>query len=115
MKDKNLLSLENKAAVITGAASGIGEGTARLFAEMNASVALLDIDETKGKKTEEEIKYLKEYNERILESNPNPIIVIKGKEIEYVNSSFISNFGKTKDNFIYYIIFTPFYFSISSF
>ena len=55
MKNKNLLSLENKVAVITGSASGIGEGTARLFAEMNASVALLDINEEKGTKVAAQI------------------------------------------------------------
>ena len=57
-------------------------------------------DITERKKTEEEIKYLKEYNENILESNPNPIMVIKGNQIEYVNNSFVSTFGKTKNDYI---------------
>jgi len=43
-----LLSLEGKIAVVTGAASGIGRGIALRLAEMGASVALLDIDEPKA-------------------------------------------------------------------
>jgi PAS domain S-box-containing protein len=57
-------------------------------------------DITKDKEAEEEIRYLKDYNENILESNPNPMMVVKGKQIEYINKSFISIFGKTKDEFI---------------
>jgi len=57
-----------------------------------------NIDERK--KAEEKIKYLKDYNENLLESNPNPIMVIKGYQIEYVNNSFVSTFGKTKDDYI---------------
>jgi len=57
-------------------------------------------DITERENAESEIKYLKEYNENILESNPNPIIVIKGDQIEYVNNSFVSTFGKNKDDYI---------------
>jgi NAD(P)-dependent dehydrogenase (short-subunit alcohol dehydrogenase family) len=41
---KELISLDGKVAVITGAASGIGRATAGLLAAAGASVALLDID-----------------------------------------------------------------------
>jgi NAD(P)-dependent dehydrogenase (short-subunit alcohol dehydrogenase family) len=37
--------LDGKRAVITGAASGIGEGTARLFVIEGATVVLADVDE----------------------------------------------------------------------
>jgi NAD(P)-dependent dehydrogenase (short-subunit alcohol dehydrogenase family) len=42
--------LEGKRAVITGAASGIGEATARLFASEGASVVLVDVDDVRGQR-----------------------------------------------------------------
>lgn len=57
-KASEILSLEGKVAMITGAASGIGLATAKLLAKEGARVALLDIDEAKGKEAEEEIKKL---------------------------------------------------------
>jgi NAD(P)-dependent dehydrogenase (short-subunit alcohol dehydrogenase family) len=42
--------LEGNRAVITGAASGIGEATARLFIREGASVVLADIDDDRGKR-----------------------------------------------------------------
>lgn len=47
-----LISLDGKVAVLTGAASGIGLGTARRLAEAGATVALLDIDKQKGNEAE---------------------------------------------------------------
>ena len=57
-KASELFSLEGKVAMITGAASGIGLATAKRLAEMGASVALVDINEAKGKEAAEEIKSL---------------------------------------------------------
>jgi NAD(P)-dependent dehydrogenase (short-subunit alcohol dehydrogenase family) len=51
----HLLSLEGKVAIVTGAASGIGRGISHLLAEMGAFVALLDIDDVKGRESAAEI------------------------------------------------------------
>ncbi len=41
------MQIENKPALITGAASGMGEATARLLVSLGAKVCLLDIDQDK--------------------------------------------------------------------
>jgi NAD(P)-dependent dehydrogenase (short-subunit alcohol dehydrogenase family) len=51
-----LLSLESQVAMVTGAASGIGRGVSIRLAQMGAFVAVLDIDETKGRETAAEIE-----------------------------------------------------------
>src|ERR1700726_3559853 len=51
-----LLSLDGKVAMVTGAASGIGRGISMRLAEMGASVAPLDIDDSKGREAAAEIE-----------------------------------------------------------
>lgn len=53
-----LVSLKGKVAIVTGAASGIGFATAKLLAEVGASVALLDISGAQGEEGAREIKNL---------------------------------------------------------
>ena len=48
--------LEGKVAVITGAASGIGLATARLFARAGARLSLGDVDEEAGRRAAEEVE-----------------------------------------------------------
>ncbi|GAH10686.1 unnamed protein product, partial [marine sediment metagenome] len=52
---EKLFDLSGKVAMITGAASGIGNGTAKFLAEAGAIVVLLDINEGKGNIAKEEI------------------------------------------------------------
>jgi NAD(P)-dependent dehydrogenase (short-subunit alcohol dehydrogenase family) len=48
--------LENKSAIITGAASGIGETSAKMFAEEGASVVVADVDVENGRETATDIQ-----------------------------------------------------------
>jgi 3(or 17)beta-hydroxysteroid dehydrogenase len=48
--------VEGKTAIVTGAARGLGEGTARLLAKEGAKVAITDILEDEGRKVAEEIR-----------------------------------------------------------
>jgi NAD(P)-dependent dehydrogenase (short-subunit alcohol dehydrogenase family) len=50
-----MTNLSGKVAVITGAASGIGEGTARRFAADGATVVVADVDEAAGTRVAAEI------------------------------------------------------------
>jgi NAD(P)-dependent dehydrogenase (short-subunit alcohol dehydrogenase family) len=53
---RQLLSLEGKCALVTGAASGIGRGIALRLSEVGARVAVLDIDQIKAADTAIEIQ-----------------------------------------------------------
>ncbi|MHA1201439.1 MAG: SDR family NAD(P)-dependent oxidoreductase [Candidatus Heimdallarchaeaceae archaeon] len=52
----NLISLKEKVAIVTGAASGMGLATAKLLAEMGAIVTLIDINEKEGSSAAKQIK-----------------------------------------------------------
>jgi len=47
--------LEGRAALVTGGASGLGEGTVRLFAREGARVLIADLQEERGRRVAEEI------------------------------------------------------------
>ena len=48
--------LDNKVAIITGSAEGIGEATAKLFSKEGAKVVVADINEKRGKQVVNEIE-----------------------------------------------------------
>lgn len=50
------MRMKNKVALITGAASGMGESAARIFAQEGARVMIADILEDEGKAVAEAIK-----------------------------------------------------------
>ncbi len=52
----DLISLENRVAVVTGGTSGIGLGTAKLLTDFGARVAILATNEENGAKAEDEIR-----------------------------------------------------------
>ena len=49
------MRLEDKVALITGGAAGIGKATAVRFAEEGASVVICDVDTKSGEKTLKEL------------------------------------------------------------
>ena len=53
---QELVSLKNEKALITGAATGIGEAIAHRFAEAGASLELVDLGEEKLNKVKEDLK-----------------------------------------------------------
>ena len=50
------MSLENKVVIVTGAGSGIGAATAKLFASKKAKVIISDVNESNANKISSEIK-----------------------------------------------------------
>lgn len=50
------LGLRDKVVIVTGAGAGIGEATAKLFAEEGSIVIVADLDEKNGHRVEEEIR-----------------------------------------------------------
>ena len=80
--------LENRVAIVTGGAVGIGRGIALKFAEEGCSVVVADIDAVEGKKTAGEVS--KKGGEGIFV----PCDVTVSRQVQDMVSKAISKFGK---------------------
>ena len=82
------MKLQNKVAIITGGASGIGAATAKLFVQEGAKVVLVDLNEEKGKAFEAK---LKEQNAEALFVKAN---ITSEEEVQNIFKETIAAFGK---------------------
>ena len=82
------MELKGKVALITGAASGIGESTALLFAKEGARVFLTDIDNEKGE------KLAKKINEDGGEAVFFKADISKAQDSENIVNQAVKKFGK---------------------
>ncbi len=82
------MRLQDKVAVITGAASGLGRSTALLFAQEGAKVLIADIDKEKGRETTETIKG-KNKEAAFIETD-----VSKNNDVKKMIDSAVEEYGK---------------------
>jgi NAD(P)-dependent dehydrogenase (short-subunit alcohol dehydrogenase family) len=80
--------LEGKVAVITGAASGIGLATARLFAREGARLSLGDVDEPAGRRAAEDVEAHGGEVEFV------PTDVTSGDDVEALIERSVGRYGK---------------------
>ena len=80
--------VKGKVAIVTGAASGIGEATARVLAREGAQVGVVDIDDENGDRV------VKEINSVGGEAVFHHMDVTEEKEIESVFAEIYEKFGK---------------------
>ena len=79
--------LENKVAIVTGGAKGMGRGIALKFAEEGAKVVLCDLDEAGAKSVAEEIKAIGR------DALAFEMDITKGAEIERMVAGTLREFG----------------------
>jgi len=84
----DLTSLQGRVAIITGGASGIGLGVASRLAEAGAEVALLDIDDERGREAERALK------DRGLGASYYHCDVTSGTDCLQVTENVMAAFGK---------------------
>jgi len=80
--------LENKVAVITGGAQGIGKATAEKFASEGASVVVWDMNEEKG------LNLAKELQKHGIQTAFQSVNVVKMESVELATKKTLDQFGK---------------------
>lgn len=80
--------LENKIAIVTGGAQGIGKATVEKFAAEGAIIIVWDVDEVKGNKLSDDLK-LQKVNIKFMKVN-----VADFQEVEKAILQIINEFGK---------------------
>ncbi len=83
------MQLAGKVAVITGAASGIGLASTRLFGQEGASVLLGDVNEEEGRRAAEEIEGAGGRGAAFLRTD-----VTSGADVERLVNSAVDRYGK---------------------
>ncbi len=114
-----LVSLEGKTAIITGAARGIGRGIAERYAEAGASLMLLDKDQSRLTKTTDELRASypdTDIQLYVVDVSNSDAVDLFWKELSVEPDILVnnagefrgSNFNKTDDVFINHMMATNF-------
>jgi len=80
--------LENKVAIVTGGAQGIGKATVEKFAAEGATIIIWDVDEAKGNKLSDDLRFQK-FTIKFMKVN-----VADYQEVEKAIHQIINEFGK---------------------
>jgi len=99
-----MLKLENKNAIVTGSARGIGKAIAMKLAEEGANVVIVDVNLEEAEKTSKEIQNMgrKSFAMKVNVADYNEVESLINKTKEELGSIdiLVNNAGITKDNLI---------------
>ncbi len=94
---------DGRVALVTGAARGIGAGTAKRFADEGASVAILDLDESQAQATAEGLGATKAVGIGCNVSDGASVEAAVGRVLEELGGLhvLVNNAGITRDNLLF--------------